>query len=157
MIVDLVRNDLGRVAELGSVHVPELFHLESHPTVFQSVSTVRARLREGADVLDAVRAAFPPGSMTGAPKIAAMEILRALEPDPRGPYAGALGYFDARGGADLSVVIRTAFIRDGRAWLHTGGAIVHDSEPSSEWDEAEAKVRSLVEAIAAVEASEPAA
>ncbi len=152
MIVDLVRNDLGRVAEIGSVHVPELFHLEPHPTVFQSVSTVRARLREGADVLDAVRASFPPGSMTGAPKIAAMQILRALEPDRRGPYAGVLGYFDARGGADLSVVIRTAFIREGRAWLHAGGGIVHDSDAREEWDEAETKARALLEAIAAVEA-----
>ena len=150
MIVDLVRNDLGRVAELGSVHVPELFHLEGHPTVFQSVSTIRARLRPGADVLDAVRAAFPPGSMTGAPKIAAMQILRELEPVRRGPYAGALGYFDVRGGADLSVVIRTAFVRDGRAWLHTGGGIVYDSTPALEWAEAEIKASALLEAIGAV-------
>jgi para-aminobenzoate synthetase component 1 len=151
MIVDLVRNDLGRVAELGSVHVPELFHIEPHPSVFQMVSTVRARLASGVDVFDAVRAAFPPGSMTGAPKLAAMEILRGLEPDRRGAYAGALGYFDARGGADLSVVIRTAFVRGDRAWLHSGGGIVYDSDPTEEWEEAETKARAVLEAIAAVE------
>ena len=153
MIVDLVRNDLGRVAELGSVHVPELFHVEAHPSVHQLVSTIRARLGPGFDVLDAVRAAFPPGSMTGAPKRAAMEILRGLEDGRRGPYSGALGYLDARGGADLSVVIRTILVEGGVARLHTGGGIVHDSVPSEEWKEAGDKVRVLLEAVAAVSAA----
>ena len=150
MIVDLVRNDLGRVAELGSVHVPELFHVEAHPSVHQLVSTIKARLADEHDVFDAVRAAFPPGSMTGAPKRAAMELLRALEQGRRGPYAGALGYFDARGGADLSVVIRTIILAGGTARLHTGGGIVYDSVAPEEWAEAEDKVRALLETIAAV-------
>lgn len=152
MIVDLVRNDLGRVAECGSVQAPELFVVEPHAGVFQLVSTVQARLAQGADVIDAVRAAFPPGSMTGAPKLAAMTLLRALEPVRRGPYSGALGYFDVRGGADLSVVIRTLFVREGRAWLHTGGAVVYDSDPQGEWREAGDKVRVLLETAAAVSA-----
>jgi len=150
MIVDLVRNDLGRVCEPGSVHVPELMSVEAYATVFQMVSTVRGRLRDGCDTLDAVRAAFPPGSMTGAPKLAAMALLRELEVAPRGPYAGAVGYLDASGACDLSVVIRTALLppSGGIASVHTGGGIVYDSEPHSEWEEAEDKARALLEAIA---------
>jgi aminodeoxychorismate synthase component I len=146
MIVDLARNDLGRVSELGSVHVPELFAVESYATVHQLVSTVRGRLRGELDALDAVRAAFPPGSMTGAPKLAAMALLARIERARRGLYAGALGYFDARGGCDLAVVIRTAFLGPGRIALHTGGGIVADSEAAAEWDEAEAKAAALLRA-----------
>jgi aminodeoxychorismate synthase component I len=152
MIVDLVRNDLGRVCELGSVHVPELMAVERYATVFQMVSTVRGRLRADCDVFDAIRATFPPGSMTGAPKLAAMELLARLEPGRRGFYAGALGHLDARGGCGLSVVIRTAWLAEGRARLHTGGAIVADSEPAAEWREGEDKVRALLEALDACEA-----
>jgi len=144
MIVDLARNDLGRVSELGSVHVPELFAVESYAAVHQLVSTVRGRLAHGRDALDAVRAAFPPGSMTGAPKIAAMRLLAQLERARRGLYAGALGYLDARGGCDLAVVIRTAFLARGRLALHTGGGIVADSEARSEWAEAESKAAALL-------------
>lgn len=151
MIVDLVRNDLGRVAATGSVRVSELFAIESYATVFQMVSTVRAQLRRGCDALDAVRAAFPPGSMTGAPKLAAMSLLRKLEAARRGLYAGAIGYLDARGGADLSVVIRSACIRNGRAELHAGGGIVFDSDPNAEWAEAQHKARALLDALAAVQ------
>ena len=122
MIVDLVRNDLGRVCETGSVDVPELMAIEDYASVFQMVSTVRGRLRPDRDALDLVRAAFPPGSMTGAPKIAAMRILERLEPVRRGVYSGAIGYFDARGGADLSVAIRIILLRRGRAYLHAGAA-----------------------------------
>jgi aminodeoxychorismate synthase component I len=148
MIVDLARNDLGRVAELGSVHVPELFALESYASVHQLVSTVRGKLAAGRDALDAVRAAFPPGSMTGAPKRAAMQLLARLERARRGLYAGALGYLDVRGGCDLAVVIRTAFLAGGRLALHTGGGIVADSDPAAEWAEAEAKAAALL-AVAA--------
>jgi aminodeoxychorismate synthase component I len=148
MIVDLARNDLGRVSELGSVHVPELFAVESYASVHQLVSTVRGRLAPGLDALDAVRAAFPPGSMTGAPKLAAMRLLAQLERARRGLYAGALGYLDARGGCDLAVVIRTAFHTRGRLSVHTGGGIVADSEPEAEWDEAEAKAAALLAAAA---------
>jgi aminodeoxychorismate synthase component I len=148
MIVDLVRNDLGRVCETGSVHVPELFAVESYATVFQLVSTVRGRLAPGRDALDAVRAAFPPGSMTGAPKLAAMELLARLEPVRRGLYAGAVGYLDLRGGADLSVTIRSILLKDGRAYLHSGGGVVADSTPAAEWREAEDKARALLAALA---------
>jgi para-aminobenzoate synthetase len=144
MIVDLARNDLGRVSELGSVHVPELLAVESYATVHQLVSTVRGRLASGRDALDAVRAAFPPGSMTGAPKLAAMRLLARLERARRGLYAGAVGYLDARGGCDLAVVIRSALLANGRIAVHTGGGIVADSEAAAEWDEAEAKAAVLL-------------
>ena len=149
MIVDLVRNDLGRVCEIGSVRVPELFRIEAFASVFQMVSTVSGRLRPDRDVFDLVRAAFPPGSMTGAPKLAAMEILDALEPVRRGVYAGALGYLDLRGGADLAVVIRTLLVRGGRAYLHAGGGVVADSDPRAEHRESLDKARPLLEALAA--------
>jgi anthranilate/para-aminobenzoate synthase component I len=147
MIVDLVRNDLGRVCEIGSVHVPELFAIEPYQTVFQLVSTVRGRLARGADALDAVQAAFPPGSMTGAPKLAAMELLARLEPGPRGLYSGAVGYLDLRGGCDLAVTIRSIVLHGGRAFVHTGGGIVADSDSRAEWCEAEDKARALVAAL----------
>ncbi len=148
MIVDLVRNDLGRVCETGSVQVPELMQIESYATVFQMVSTVRGRLRGDCDVFDLLRAAFPPGSMTGAPKLAAMQILDRLEPVRRGIYSGALGFLDLRGGAELSVVIRTLVLKDGRAYLHSGGGIVADSHPAEEWRETEDKARALFTALA---------
>jgi anthranilate/para-aminobenzoate synthase component I len=147
MIVDLVRNDLGRVCETGSVAVPELMALEEYASVFQMVSTVTGRLREDCDALDLVRATFPPGSMTGAPKIAAMRLLGRLEPVRRGVYSGAIGYLDVRGGADLSVVIRTLLLRGGRAYLHTGGAVVADSDPRDEWRETLDKARPLLAAL----------
>lgn len=148
MIADLVRNDLGRVCRTGSVEVAELAALESYANVHHLVSTVRGRLRPDAGVLELLRAAFPPGSMTGAPKLAAMQLLDALEPVRRGPYAGALGYLDARGGASLAVVIRTAIVREGRAYVHTGAGIVADSDPDAEWRESEDKARTLLRAVA---------
>ncbi|MBW2372534.1 MAG: aminodeoxychorismate synthase component I, partial [Deltaproteobacteria bacterium] len=156
MIVDLVRNDLGRVCRTGSVRVPELFRLEAFATVHQMVSVVEGRLRADRDALDAVAAAFPPGSMTGAPKLAALEILDALEPVRRGVYSGALGYLDARGGLDLCVVIRTLLVRGGRAWLHAGGGVVADSHPLAEYRESLDKARALLEALAACPEPSPA-
>ncbi|HXV36661.1 MAG TPA: aminodeoxychorismate synthase component I, partial [Myxococcota bacterium] len=147
MIVDLVRNDLGRVCEIGSVEVPELMAIERYASVYQMVSTVRGTLRRPCDAFDLVRATFPPGSMTGAPKIAAMRILDALEPVRRGIYSGALGYFDLRGGADLCVVIRTILVVDGRAYLHSGGGIVADSNAADEWQESLDKAQLLEAAI----------
>jgi para-aminobenzoate synthetase component 1 len=147
MIVDLMRNDLGRVCEVGSVDVPELWKIERYATLFQLVSTVTGRLCEDRDVIDLLSATFPPGSMTGAPKIAAMRLLASMEPVRRGIYSGALGYLDARGGADLSVVIRTVLIREGRAYVHVGGGIVADSEPVAEYRETLDKARALIAAI----------
>jgi para-aminobenzoate synthetase component 1 len=147
MIVDLVRNDLGRVCEIGSVSVPELMAIEDYAAVFQMVSTVRGRLRGDRDVVDLVRATFPPGSMTGAPKIAAMRILERLETFRRGVYSGAIGYLDVRGGADLSVAIRTIVVRDGRALVHSGGGIVADSNPADEYAESQDKVAPLLTAL----------
>ena len=154
MIVDLVRNDLGRVAEIGSVEVPELQIIEEYATVFQMVSTIRARLREDHDPYDLVRACFPGGSMTGAPKIEAMKIIDAIEPVKRGVYSGAIGYFDHSGVMDLSIIIRTIICQDRRATFGVGGAIVADSDPAAEYQETLDKARALVAAIRALAASE---
>ena len=151
MIVDLVRNDLGRVCETGSVSVPDLRVIEPYATVHQMVSTVCGRLRADRDRADLVRATFPPGSMTGAPKIAAMETIDRIEPVRRGIYSGAIGYLDVRGGLDLSVVIRTLLVRDGAVHTHAGGAVVSDSDPEAEYREAIDKVRALLAAVASAE------
>jgi len=147
MIVDLVRSDLGRVAEIGSVEVPQLLVVEDYATVFQLVSTIRARLRPEHDALDLVRACFPGGSMTGAPKIEAMKIIDALEPVKRGVYSGAIGYLDRGGAMDLSIVIRTIVCRDGRAHFGVGGAVTADSDPAAEYHETLDKARALVRAL----------
>jgi len=151
MIVDLVRNDLGRVCEVGSVRVPELMAVESYASVFQLVSTVTGKLRPEHDCVDLIRAAFPPGSMTGAPKIAAIRLLDRLEPVRRGVYSGAIGYLDVRGGLDLAVVIRTLLVKKGHAHLHVGGAVVSDSQPDSEYRESLDKARALFAALARVQ------
>jgi para-aminobenzoate synthetase component I len=148
MIVDLVRNDLGRVCRFGSIEATDLFAVERYSTVHQLVSTVRGELADEHDAIDLLRACFPPGSMTGAPKIEAMSILEALEPTERGVYSGALGWLDFSGPLDLSVVIRTIIVKDGRAHLHVGGAIVSDSEEASEHDETMHKARAMLAALA---------
>ncbi|QZD91075.1 aminodeoxychorismate synthase component I [Qipengyuania aurantiaca] len=141
MIVDLMRNDLARVAEAGSVRVDEPFAIESYPTVHQMVSVVRAQLREGMGATDLVRALFPCGSITGAPKIRAMELIDEVEREPRGPYCGAIGRIGTDGDAAFNVAIRTLRLTEienarGKAVLGVGGAIVADSEPRTEWREA---------------------
>ena len=148
MIVDLVRNDLGRVCRFGSVEAPQLFAVERYATVHQLVSTVRGELDDDRDAIDLLRACFPPGSMTGAPKIEAMSILEGLEPTERGIYSGALGWLDFSGSLDLSVVIRTILVKDGRAHVHVGGAIVTDSDPEAEHEETMHKARALLAALA---------
>ncbi|MCS1352030.1 aminodeoxychorismate synthase component I [Mechercharimyces sp. CAU 1602] len=148
MIVDLVRNDFGKIATTGSVSVPQLLEVETYATVHQLVSTVEAKLQAGLNPLDAVRAVFPGGSMTGAPKIRALEILAELESSPRGIYAGGLGYCDVRGGLDLCMVIRTIICQKGMATFHVGGGIVADSDIEAEFCETEDKGLALKAAIA---------
>jgi para-aminobenzoate synthetase component I len=147
MIVDLIRNDLSRVCAPGSVRVRELFALEHFATVHHLVSTVVGDLAPGACALDLLRAAFPGGSITGAPKMRAMEIIAELEPSARGVYCGAIGYLSATGDLDTSIAIRTAVARDGRVYLNAGGGIVADSDAEQEYRETLDKARGLIEAI----------
>jgi len=147
MIVDLERNDLARVCRPGSVEVTELYGVETHPTVFHLVATVRGRLTPGRDAIDALRAMFPGGSITGAPKIRAMQVIRELEKSARGPYTGAIGYFGFDGSADLNIAIRTVELRGDNVSYHVGAGIVWDSDPESEYEETLAKGRALRAAI----------
>jgi aminodeoxychorismate synthase component I len=135
MIVDLLRNDLSKVCRPGSVDVPALCALESHPTVHHLESIVTGRLEEGRSAADLLRAAFPGGSITGAPKVRAMEILAELEPVARGVYCGAIGWLSVTGAMDTSIAIRTVTLQGGRATFHAGGGIVADSAPALEYQE----------------------
>ncbi len=143
MIVDLERNDLGRVCEIGSIRVDEMYRLETHPTVFHLVASVSGKLPPQADVFDCFRAAFPGGSITGAPKIRAMQIIDELEPHRRHIYTGAIGYLGFNGNCDLNIAIRTIQCIGGRACYHVGGGIVWDSDPESEYQETLDKGRAM--------------
>ena len=147
MIVDLERNDLGRVCRYGTVRVRELWTLERYATVFQLTSTVEGRLRTGKNRIDLLKASFPGGSITGAPKVRAMEIIDELEPTKRSIYTGSLGYLSFDGGMDINIVIRTFLIKDGKAYFQVGGGIVSDSDPEAEYLETLDKARALIEAL----------
>jgi len=153
MIVDLERNDLGKVCRFGSVKVDELAILEEFPTVFHLTSTVRGRLGEGITTMDVIRAAFPGGSITGAPKVRAMEIIDELEPVRRNIYTGSIGYIGSDGNVDLNIAIRTMILKNGLAYFHAGGAVTYDSDPEMEYAETLHKARALIAALTCSEAS----
>lgn len=149
MLVDLGRNDVGRVAEFGTVRLTALLEIERYSHVMHLVSEVRGRLRPDLDAVAALAASFPAGTVSGAPKVRAMQIIDELEPVRRGPYAGAVGYigWGARS-LDTAITIRTCVMRDGRAWIQAGAGIVADSDPAAEWRETEAKARAVLLALA---------
>lgn len=148
MIVDLMRNDLARGCEIGSIKTESLFDISTYATVHHMASTVSGQKRADVSPLQLVAQCFPPGSMTGAPKIRAIELCSALEPRARGVYSGAIGWFGGDGSADLSVVIRTLVMQGERFEFQVGGAIVHDSTPQGEWEETLTKARGLAKALA---------
>ena len=147
MIVDLERNDLGRVCEIGSIRVPALFEVSSHSNVHHLVSRVEGRIRPGIHPVDIIRALFPGGSITGAPKIRAVEIIDDLEPVQRGVYTGAIGYWDVSGDCDWNVAIRTIVAAGSAASFHAGGGIVADSTPEAEYEETLVKARGMMRAL----------
>jgi para-aminobenzoate synthetase component 1 len=148
MIVDLERNDLGRVCRFGTVKVTELAILETYPTVFHLTSTVVGRLKEGKSGIDLLKATFPGGSITGAPKVRSMEIIDELEPTRRSIYTGSIGYLGFNGDIDLNIVIRTFIVKGKKAYFQAGGAVVYDSNPAEEYQETLDKVRALMNALA---------
>jgi anthranilate synthase component 1 len=147
MLVDLGRNDVGRVSEAGSVNVSELMVIERYSHVMHIVSNVRGRLSGGKDAYDVIRGCFPAGTVSGAPKIRAMEIIDELEPTRRGPYAGAVGYFGFSGNMDTCITIRTLVIRKGVAYIQAGGGVVADSDPSAEYQETVNKAKAMMRAV----------
>jgi para-aminobenzoate synthetase component 1 len=150
MIVDLERNDLGRVCRYGTVEVSERAALEKYATVYHLTSTVRGRLQPGKGVIDLLKATFPGGSITGAPKVRAMEIIDELEPTRRSIYTGSIGYIGFDGNLDLNIVIRTILVKDGRACFQVGGAVVFDSDPEGEYRETLDKAKALIHALSMV-------
>ena len=147
MLVDLGRNDIGRVSEPGTVEVSELMDVERYSHVMHLVTHVQGKLRHNMTAFDALRACFPAGTVSGAPKIRAMEIITELEPDKRGPYAGAVGYFSFSGNMDMAIAIRTMVMTKGIAYTQAGGGIVYDSEPEAEYQETLDKGKALIQAL----------
>lgn len=147
MLVDLGRNDLGRVCEYGSVHVPELMIIERYSHVMHIVSHVEGKIKDGLDAYDLMRATFPAGTVSGAPKIRAMEIIDELEPDRRGPYAGAVGYFSFSGSMDTCITIRTMAMVGDQVYVQAGAGLVADSDPTTEYEECRHKAGALARAI----------
>jgi len=156
MLVDLGRNDVGRVAEFGSVRLTSFMEIERYSHVMHLVSEVRGRLRPELDALAALAACFPAGTVSGAPKVRAMEIIDELEPTRRGPYAGAVGYVGWGGQSlDTAITIRTCVMKGGRAWVQAGAGIVADSDPTAEWRETEAKARAVLLALGLARQNSP--
>ena len=147
MLVDLARNDVGRISEPGTVEVTQFMDIERYSHVMHLVSHVQGKLRKEYTQFDAMRACFPAGTVSGAPKIRAMEIIAELEPEKRGPYAGSVGYFDFSGNMDTAIAIRTIVIKDGTAYVQAGGGIVADSVPETEYQESLNKSAALLTAI----------
>jgi len=147
MLVDLGRNDIGKVSKFGSVHLPEFMKVHQYSHVQHIVSRVVGDLRDECDCYDALRAVFPAGTVSGAPKVRAMEIIEELEPTRRGPYAGAVGYFSYNGNADFAITIRTLIANGDKAHIQVGAGIVADSNPEREWFETEHKARALIKAL----------
>jgi anthranilate synthase component 1 len=147
MLVDLARNDLGRVCEYNSVEVSELMTIERYSHVMHIVSNVRGKLKKNQDAVDLFKASFPAGTVSGAPKVRAMEIIDELEPVRRGPYAGAVGYFDFSGEMDTCITIRTVVLTKGKAHVQAGGGVVADSEPEAEYQETMNKARGMLKAV----------
>ena len=147
MLVDLGRNDLGRVSEYGSVAVTELMRVEKYSHVMHIVSDIEGKLVAGKDAFDVLRAAFPAGTLTGAPKIRAMEIIDELEPHRRGLYGGSVGYLGFSGNMDMCITIRTMVVRDGAVYVQTGAGIVYDSDPDREYQETTDKAKGMIRAI----------
>ncbi|MGH7957803.1 MAG: anthranilate synthase component I family protein, partial [Opitutaceae bacterium] len=151
MLVDLARNDIGRVCQYGSVKVPEMMVVERYSHVMHIVSQVEGRIAPDKDAYDLMRATFPAGTVTGAPKIRAMQIIAQYEPSQRGPYAGALGYVGYDGNMDTCIMLRTAMLKDGKIHIQAGAGIVADSVPASEYQETVSKASALFKAVAMAE------
>jgi anthranilate synthase component 1 len=152
MLVDLSRNDVGRISKPGTVEVTQFMEIERYSHVMHLVSHVQGKLRDGLNQFDALRACFPAGTVSGAPKIRAMQIIAGLERDRRGPYAGAVGYFDFSGNMDTAITIRTIVVKDGVAYVQAGAGIVADSIPDKEYQECLNKAQALLTAIDQAEA-----
>jgi anthranilate synthase component 1 len=152
MLVDLGRNDVGRVAQTGTVHVTEQMVIERYSHVMHIVSSVEGKIKPGLNALDVLRATFPAGTVSGAPKVRAMEIIDELEPVKRGVYAGAVGYLGFHGNMDVAIALRTAVVKDGMLHVQAGGGIVADSEPAAEWQETQNKAKALLRAAEMAEA-----
>jgi len=148
MLVDLARNDIGRVAEYGSVRVPELMVVERYSHVMHIVSDVVGRLRKGHTAFDVLKASFPAGTLSGAPKIRSMQIIEELEVSRRGPYGGAVGYFSFSGNLDSAITIRTVVMKGSKCYVQAGAGIVADSDPEKEFQETENKARGMIKAVA---------
>jgi len=147
MLVDLARNDVGRVCAYGTVRTPQLMAVERYSHVMHIVSSVEGQLADDKDALDALQASFPAGTLSGAPKVRAMEIIDELEPEGRGPYGGAVGYVSYSGNLDTCITIRTCVLKGQDLYMQAGAGIVADSDPATEYLETESKLRALMRAI----------